>query len=90
MAWRQIHRWLGLIAGALALVIGITGAVLALDPVIAAWQAWFPWVWISGMLAVIGFIALSRRRPPAVTIRGHRYVLDLDWVCSWLFGRRVT
>ena len=39
MAWRQIHRWLGLIAGALALVIGITGAVLALDPVIAAWLA---------------------------------------------------
>ena len=39
MAWRQIHRWLGLMAGALALVIGITGAVLALDPVIAAWQA---------------------------------------------------
>ena len=29
MAWRQIHRWLGLMAGALALVIGITGAVLA-------------------------------------------------------------
>ena len=39
MAWRQIHRWLGLMAGALALVIGITGAVLALDPMIAAWQA---------------------------------------------------
>ena len=39
MAFRLIHRWLGLIAGALALVIGITGAVLAVDPVIAAWQA---------------------------------------------------
>ena len=39
MAWRQIHRWLGLMAGALALVIGITGTVLALDPVIAAWLA---------------------------------------------------
>lgn len=38
MTWRQIHRWLGLVAGALALVIGITGTVLALDPVIVAWQ----------------------------------------------------
>ena len=39
MAWRQIHRWLGLVAGTLALAVGISGAVLALDPVIAAWQA---------------------------------------------------
>ncbi|MDO5690992.1 MAG: PepSY domain-containing protein [Pseudomonadota bacterium] len=39
MTWRQIHCWLGLVAGALALVIGITGTVLALDPIIAAWQA---------------------------------------------------
>ncbi|QTD46992.1 PepSY domain-containing protein [Ottowia testudinis] len=38
MVWRQIHRWLGLVAGALALVIGITGAVLAIDPVRSAWQ----------------------------------------------------
>ena len=37
MGWRQVHRWLGLVAGALALVLGITGAVLALDPVRAAW-----------------------------------------------------
>lgn len=39
MAWKQIHRWLGLIAGTLALVVGITGTVLAIDPVISAWQA---------------------------------------------------
>ena len=39
MVWRQIHRWLGLVAGALALVIAITGAVLAIDPVLSAWQA---------------------------------------------------
>ena len=39
MVWRQIHRWLGLVAGALALVIAITGTVLAIDPVLSAWQA---------------------------------------------------
>ena len=37
MGWRAIHRWLGLVAGALALVLGVTGTVLALDPVRAAW-----------------------------------------------------
>ena len=39
MVWRQIHRWLGLVAGALALVIAITGTLLAIDPVLSAWQA---------------------------------------------------
>lgn len=39
MAWRQIHRWLGLIAGSLALVVGITGTVLAVDPLLSAWRA---------------------------------------------------
>lgn len=33
MGWRSIHRWLGLVAGAFALVLGITGTLLALDPV---------------------------------------------------------
>ncbi len=39
MSWRLIHRWLGLIAGSVALVLGITGALLALDPVREAWQS---------------------------------------------------
>ena len=39
MLWRQIHRWLGLVAGAVALVLGLTGAVLSLDPVLSRWQA---------------------------------------------------
>jgi hypothetical protein len=56
---------------------------------LADWQLYFPWIWIGGMLAIVGFIALSHRRPPSLTIRGHRHVLDLDWVCTWLFGRRV-
>src|SRR5690606_19376909 len=39
MGWKAIHRWLGLVAGGVALVLGITGAVLALDPVQQAWRA---------------------------------------------------
>ncbi|MDR2221073.1 MAG: PepSY domain-containing protein, partial [Methylobacillus sp.] len=39
MTWRLLHRWLGLVAGAVALVLGITGAILALDPISSAWQA---------------------------------------------------
>jgi sulfite reductase (NADPH) flavoprotein alpha-component len=39
MTWRLIHRWLGLVAGAVALLLGITGMILAFDPVSSAWQA---------------------------------------------------
>ena len=39
MVWRQLHRWLGVVAGTLALVLGITGTLLALDPLRNAWQA---------------------------------------------------
>jgi sulfite reductase (NADPH) flavoprotein alpha-component len=39
MGWKAIHRWLGLTMGALAVVLGITGAILAFDPVQEAWQA---------------------------------------------------
>ncbi|MGD9773428.1 PepSY domain-containing protein [Diaphorobacter sp.] len=39
MVWRQLHRWLGLVAGTIALVLGITGTLLALDPLRNAWQA---------------------------------------------------
>ena len=39
MGWKAIHRWLGLTIGTLAVVLGITGAVLAFDPVQEAWQA---------------------------------------------------
>ena len=39
MGWKAIHRWLGLTVGALAVVLGITGAFLAIDPVQQAWQA---------------------------------------------------
>ena len=34
MTWRALHRWLGLVAGAVALVLGVTGVILALDPVV--------------------------------------------------------
>lgn len=39
MSWKAIHRWLGLTVGTLAVVLGVTGAILALDPVQQAWQA---------------------------------------------------
>jgi len=39
MDWKVVHRWLGLVAGCLAVVLGLTGALLAFDPVLQAWQA---------------------------------------------------
>ncbi|HQQ71501.1 MAG TPA: PepSY-associated TM helix domain-containing protein, partial [Alicycliphilus sp.] len=39
MGWKWLHRWVGLIAGTLALVLGLTGAALSLDPLRNAWQA---------------------------------------------------
>lgn len=39
MGWKGIHRWVGLTAGTLALVLGLSGAMLAFDPVQQAWQA---------------------------------------------------
>ncbi|KGM39785.1 oxidoreductase [Aquabacterium sp. NJ1] len=39
MSWKAVHRWLGLTLGTLTVVLGITGAVLALDPVLQAWKA---------------------------------------------------
>ena len=39
MDWKAIHRWLGLTIGALAVVLGVSGAILAIDPVQQAWQA---------------------------------------------------
>jgi len=39
MSWKGIHRWLGLTVGTLAVVLGVSGAILAIDPVQQAWQA---------------------------------------------------
>ena len=39
MSWKTIHRWLGLTVGALAVVLGVSGAILAIDPVQQSWQA---------------------------------------------------
>ncbi len=39
MGWKAIHRWLGLVAGCIALVSGITGVLLAIDPVVQARHA---------------------------------------------------
>ena len=39
MTWKALHRWLGLTLGTLGVVLGVTGAMLAIDPVQQAWQA---------------------------------------------------
>lgn len=39
MSWKALHRWLGLTVGTLAALMGVTGALLAIDPVQQAWQA---------------------------------------------------
>ncbi len=39
MQWRRIHRWLGLWAGTLALLVGLTGLILAFFPVRDTWRA---------------------------------------------------
>lgn len=39
MGWKAIHRWLGLVAGCIALVSGITGVLLSIDPVVQARHA---------------------------------------------------
>lgn len=39
MGWKLVHRWLGLVAGCLAVVLGLTGTLLAFDPVFQSWQA---------------------------------------------------
>ncbi len=39
MSWKVLHRWLGLTLGTLAVVLGVSGAFLAIDPVQQAWQA---------------------------------------------------
>ena len=31
MGWKAIHRWRGLTIGTLAVVLGLTGAILAFD-----------------------------------------------------------
>lgn len=66
MGWKAIHRWLGLTLGTLAVVLGITGAVLAIDPVLQARQA----PGAPGDLQVATLLArVSRTVPGAEEIR---------------------
>lgn len=39
MTWRVVHRWLGLIAGAVAVLLGVTGVILATNPLQDAWRS---------------------------------------------------
>ncbi len=66
MGWKAIHRWLGLTAGTLALVLGLSGAFLAFDPVQQAWQA----PAAPGDLSVATLVArVTRTVPGAQEIR---------------------
>lgn len=39
MGWKGVHRWVGLVLGGLAMVLGLTGMLLATDPVMQVVQA---------------------------------------------------
>ena len=66
MGWKAIHRWLGLTIGTLAVVLGLTGAILAFDPVQEAWQA----PAASGDLSVATLVErVTRTFPGAEEIR---------------------
>lgn len=45
---------------------------------LAEWQRWFPVLWISGMAVIAAIVAIGKRRPQLP-----------DWICTWLFGRRI-
>jgi sulfite reductase (NADPH) flavoprotein alpha-component len=62
MGWKAIHRWLGLTVGTLAVVLGVTGALLAIDPVQQAWQA----PAAQGDVAVAALVERVTRSVPAV------------------------
>lgn len=66
MGWRQIHRWLGLTAGALAAVLGLTGTLLAFDPLQQAWQANTP---ADGLSVATLVERVARTVPGAEEIR---------------------
>lgn len=66
MSWKAVHRWLGLTLGTLAAVLGLTGALLAVDPVRQAWQA----PAAPGALSVATLVArVTRHVPEAEEIR---------------------
>jgi hypothetical protein len=92
--WAVRACWLGIGLVALA-VVQITLPVHIPRNVrpgtwdLATWQTWFPVLWLSGMAALGALFWLLGNRPPAVRLRGRTHTLDLDWFCSWFFGRRV-
>jgi hypothetical protein len=58
------------------------------------WPVWYvqQWTaagWLGLMVALGGMWWALGNRPPKFTIRGHKFVLDREWFCKWVLGRRV-
>lgn len=93
--WVVRGCWLGIGLVALAVVQITLPVHIPAHPrpgawTLADWQRWFPVIWLGGMALVGGLFAwLGGARPPTLRLRGRRYTLDLDWFCTWFFGRRV-
>jgi hypothetical protein len=92
--WASRLCWVALGLVALAIVqvtlpVHIPRLAMAPAWTLRDWQLYFPIMWLGGMAALALFIFVVRRRPPTLTVRGRRFVLDLDWFCTWLLGRRV-
>ena len=67
MSWKSIHRWLGLVLGTLALVLGLTGTLLAVNPLQQAWQAPTG----SNGLSVAGLVQRVERTIPGIEEMRH-------------------
>jgi hypothetical protein len=58
-------------------------------PSLLAVQWLFAAGWLLTMAAIFWLWRRLRDRPLRVTLRGHTYILDLEWFCGWFLGRRV-
>ena len=86
MSWKVIHRWLGLTVGTLAVVLGITGSVLAIDPVQQAWQAPVaPGDLPVAMLVAARWVVPDLSWPGLLT--GLVLVLKVYWLGFWIQSR---
>ncbi|MBC8067981.1 MAG: hypothetical protein IAG13_06570, partial [Deltaproteobacteria bacterium] len=91
--WISRAGWLALGGFALALVLWLY-PVHYVAPPRGPWsllrvQLLFAALWLAGMIIVARGYPRLRDRPRVVVLRGRSYVLDLDWLLRWCFGRRL-